>query len=116
MVIEIIKEIKKAEEEAQKIVGGAQEKVKGERTEWDDAKLKLKEETESEASKKIEEIRKEAQKAIDELSGKTLDNREIVVNKARPKAPRDNRFGGGGGGFGRGGDRRRDDRKGKGDF
>ncbi|OGG34740.1 hypothetical protein A2363_03210 [Candidatus Gottesmanbacteria bacterium RIFOXYB1_FULL_47_11] len=48
----------------------------------------------------------EAKKAIDELNGKTLDNRSIVVNEAKPMAPRENRgFGGGGGGGGRGGDR-----------
>ena len=65
----------------------------------------------------------EAQKAIQELNGKALDGRTIVVNEAKPMAPRENRgFGGGGGagggrggfGGGRGGDRgglnRRDDR------
>lgn len=40
----------------------------------------------------------EAQKAISELNGKELDGRPIVVNEARPMAPRDNRGGGGGGG------------------
>jgi RNA recognition motif-containing protein len=42
----------------------------------------------------------EAQKAIQELNGTSLDGREIVVNEAKPKAPRDNRGGGGGGGRG----------------
>ncbi len=67
----------------------------------------------------------EAQKAINELNGKSLDGRTIVVNEAKPMAPRENRgFGGGGGGGGRGGfgggrggDRggfnRRDDRGGR---
>jgi len=46
----------------------------------------------------------EAQKAIQELNGSSLDGREIKVNEAKPKAPRDNRGGGGGGGgYGRGG-------------
>ena len=42
----------------------------------------------------------EAQKAIQELNGSSLDGREIKVNEAKPKAPRDNRGGGGGGGGG----------------
>lgn len=46
----------------------------------------------------------EAQKAIDEMNGTTMDGRQITVNEARPKAPRDNR-GGGGGGYGGGRDR-----------
>nr|MBS0021975.1 RNA-binding protein [Gammaproteobacteria bacterium] len=41
----------------------------------------------------------EAQKAIEELNGSTLDGREIKVNEAKPKAPRESR---GGGGYGRG--------------
>ena len=93
MVIEIIKEIKKAEEEAQKIVDGAQEKVKGERADWDDAKLKLKGETESKASKKIEEIRMEAQKAIDseikrlaKQTDKEIEELEEVARKNMKKA------------------------------
>jgi RNA recognition motif-containing protein len=45
----------------------------------------------------------EAQKAIKELDGFSLDGRDIKVNEAKPKAPRDNRGGGGGGGYGRGG-------------
>ena len=49
----------------------------------------------------------EAQKAIQELNGSSLDGREIKVNEAKPKAPRDNRggggYGGGGGGRGYGG-------------
>jgi len=40
----------------------------------------------------------EAQKAIQELNGFNMDGREIRVNEAKPKAPRDNRGGGGGGG------------------
>jgi len=40
----------------------------------------------------------EAQKAMQELNGSSLDDREIKVNEAKPKAPRDNR----GGGYGRG--------------
>lgn len=43
----------------------------------------------------------EAQRAIQELNGKELDGRTIVVNEAKPMAPRENR--GGGGGFRRGG-------------
>jgi len=50
----------------------------------------------------------EAKKAIETLNGQTLDNRQIVVNEAKPQAPRDSSFGGGGG-FGGG---RRDDRRG----
>jgi RNA recognition motif-containing protein len=52
--------------------------------------------------------RQEADQAIKELNGKTVRNRAIVVNEARPPAPRGD-FGGGGrsrgghgGGFGRG--------------
>jgi RNA recognition motif-containing protein len=41
----------------------------------------------------------EAQKAIDELNGTSMDNRQITVNEARPRAPRT----GGGGGYGGGG-------------
>ena len=37
----------------------------------------------------------EAQKAIQELNGSTLDNREIKVNEAKPKAPRGGGHGGG---------------------
>ena len=48
----------------------------------------------------------EAQKAIQELNGTSIDGREIKVNEAKPKAPRDSRGGGGGGsgggGYGRG--------------
>ena len=53
----------------------------------------------------------EARKAIETLNNQSLDNRPIVVNEAKPQAPRDPNFrgggyrGGGGGGF-RGGDRR----------
>ena len=42
----------------------------------------------------------EAQKAIQELDGSTLDDRQIKVNEAKPKAPRR-----GGGGYGGGGKR-----------
>ena len=59
----------------------------------------------------------EAKKAIAELSGKELDGRAIVVNEAKPMAPRENRgFSGGGGGYrggGRGGDRGGSDRGGR---
>ncbi|MDH3673570.1 MAG: RNA-binding protein [Gammaproteobacteria bacterium] len=41
----------------------------------------------------------EAQKAIQELNGATLENRQIKVNEAKPKAPR------GGGGYGGGSNR-----------
>ncbi len=42
--------------------------------------------------------REEANQAMNELNGKTINNRAVVVNEARPqtKSPR----GGGGGGFG----------------
>ena len=43
----------------------------------------------------------EAQKAIQELNGTSLDGREIKVSEAKPRAPRDDRRGGGG--YGRGG-------------
>lgn len=43
----------------------------------------------------------EAQKAIQELNGTSMDGRQITVNEARPKAPRNNTRGGGGGGGGR---------------
>ncbi len=39
----------------------------------------------------------EAQKAIQELNGSTLDGREIKVNEAKPRTPRNDR----GGGYGR---------------
>lgn len=60
----------------------------------------------------------EAKKAIADLNGKTLDARAIVVNEAKPMAPRENRgFGGGGGYRGGGGGGRdfrgRDDRGGR---
>ena len=44
----------------------------------------------------------EAQKAIQELNGSTLEDRQIKVNEAKPKAPR-----GGRGDGGYGGDRNR---------
>ena len=52
----------------------------------------------------------EAQKAIEELNGKEVSGRNIVVNEAKPREERPSGFnrGGGGGGFGdRGGSRRR---------
>ncbi len=52
----------------------------------------------------------EAQKAIDELNGKEVSGRNIVVNEAKPREERPSGFnrGGGSGGFGdRGGSRRR---------
>jgi len=45
----------------------------------------------------------EAQKAIDELNGRDLGGRSIVVNEARPPEKRSGGFGGGGGRGGRGG-------------
>ena len=58
----------------------------------------------------------EAQKAIEELNGSSLDGREIKVNEAKPKAPRETPGGGrwrrlrwwrrGGRGYGGGGDDR----------
>jgi RNA recognition motif-containing protein len=44
----------------------------------------------------------EAKKAIEELNGKDLDGRAIVVSEARPREERP-RGGGGGGGYGGGG-------------
>jgi RNA recognition motif-containing protein len=52
----------------------------------------------------------EAKKAIETLNGQTLDGRAIVVNEAKPQAPRDSSGGGFRGGGGGGG--RRDDRRG----
>jgi RNA recognition motif-containing protein len=45
----------------------------------------------------------DAEKAIQMFNGHSLENREIVVNEARPQAPRPPRSGGGGGrgGYGR---------------
>lgn len=40
----------------------------------------------------------EAQKAIQELNGSTLEDRQIKVNEAKPKAPRGGRSDGGYGG------------------
>ena len=40
----------------------------------------------------------EAQKAIQEVNGSTVDGRALTVNEAKPKAPRNNRGGGGYGG------------------
>lgn len=51
----------------------------------------------------------EVKAAISSLNGKTLDERTITVNEARPQAPRAGGGGGGGGrGFGGGGGNRRD--------
>ncbi|MEK6584089.1 MAG: RNA-binding protein [Nitrospirota bacterium] len=46
--------------------------------------------------------REEANQAMNDLNGKTINNRAIVVNEARPqvKSPRGPGGGGGGGGFG----------------
>lgn len=43
-----------------------------------------------------------ADKAIEEVNGKDMEGRSLVVNEARPEKPRTGGFGGGGGG-GRGG-------------
>ena len=48
----------------------------------------------------------EGQAAIDGLNGKTLNERTLVVNAARPRSD-NRRGGGGGGGFGRREERRR---------
>ncbi len=45
----------------------------------------------------------EAKAAVDQLNGKELDGRAIVVNEARPREERPRSFGGGGGGGGGGG-------------
>ncbi len=42
----------------------------------------------------------EAKKAVDELNGKELDGRPIVVSEARPREERPRGGGGGGGGYG----------------
>ena len=53
-------------------------------------------------------------KAITAMNGKKIGDREIVVNEAKPMAPRENRgFGGGGGGYRGGGGGGRDDRGGR---
>lgn len=55
----------------------------------------------------------EAKKAVEELNNKELDGRTIIVNEAKPQAPRDDNYSGGGGrSFNRGGGR--DDRRGGG--
>ncbi len=43
----------------------------------------------------------EGTQAIDELDGAELDGKYLKVNKAKPRAPRENYSGGGGGGGGR---------------
>ena len=43
----------------------------------------------------------EAQKAIQELNGTNMGGRDMRVNEAKPRAPRNDRGGGGGGGGGR---------------
>ena len=49
---------------------------------------------------------KDAQAAISELNGKSVEGRNLIVNEARPQAPRSGGGGGGGGfGGGRGGKR-----------
>ncbi len=49
----------------------------------------------------------EAKKAVEELNGKDLDGRAIVVSEARPREERPRGGGGGGGGYSGGGDRQR---------
>ena len=44
---------------------------------------------------------KEAKEAMKTLNGKELDGRTIVVDEAKPQAPRDDSRGGGGGGYNR---------------
>ena len=45
----------------------------------------------------------EAKAAIEQLNGKDLSGRAVMISEARPQAPRENRsFGGGGGGNGGG--------------
>ena len=39
---------------------------------------------------------KEAKEAMEKLNGKEMDGRTIVVDEAKPQAPRDDRGGGGG--------------------
>lgn len=58
----------------------------------------------------------EARKAIETQNNQTLDGRVIVVNEAKPQAPRDSNFRGGGGGYrgGGGGGFRGGDRGGRG--
>ena len=51
--------------------------------------------------------REEADKAINELNGKTVRNRAIVVNEARPPSPRKSFGGGGARSYGSGGGRGR---------
>ncbi len=47
------------------------------------------------------ETDEEAKAAVDQLNGKELGGRAVVVSEARPQQPRENRsFGGGGGGGG----------------
>ncbi|MDO8429000.1 MAG: RNA-binding protein [Candidatus Daviesbacteria bacterium] len=41
----------------------------------------------------------EAQEAVQKLNGRNIDGRDIVVNEARPQAPRENSFGGSSGGY-----------------
>ena len=54
------------------------------------------------------ETEDEAKAAIEALNGFELDGREIIVNVARPRAPRDNTRGG----YNRGGNDRNNDRRG----
>ena len=42
---------------------------------------------------------KEAKEAMKKLNGKDFDGRAIVVDEAKPQAPREDRGGGGGGGY-----------------
>jgi RNA recognition motif-containing protein len=49
----------------------------------------------------------EAKAAVDQLNGKELDGRAVVVSEARPREDRPRGGGGGGGGYGGGGDHQR---------
>ncbi|HZL07570.1 MAG TPA: RNA-binding protein [Candidatus Dormibacteraeota bacterium] len=49
----------------------------------------------------------EAKAAVEQLNGKELDGRAVVVSEARPREDRPRGGGGGGGGYNGGGDRQR---------
>lgn len=93
MIVEVIKEIKKTEEEAQRIFDSAQEKAKSEKADWDDAKLRQKEEAEREISKEIEKIREDAQRSTDseikrlvKKTDKEIEELEEIAQKHMNKA------------------------------
>ena len=93
MIVEVIKEIKKTEEEAQRIFESAQEKSKSEKADWDDAKLRQKEEAEREISKEIEKIREDAQRSTDseikrlvKKTDKEIEELEEIAQKHMNKA------------------------------